>query len=215
MSSWTFSTQGHYALEVAREMDAEIQIVSQSGWGVYAAWNNDRTCILPRIYDQVCSVVTGEVNVQHGSCRPFDETQFEPDAVVINLGTNDANAFHEKAWIDPDGRKHRLMLDAQGGHTGADAENIVLSVAAFLRQIRIRRPAAYLLWAYGMCGNEIEELIQRGVMTYRTQTGDERVGYLALEPMHPGEEGPHAHPGPISHRRTGRQIIQALSQVLA
>lgn len=68
--SAVYGLEGHYALTVAKRFEADIRILSQCGWGVYCSCFNDPIRTMPRYYEQVCGVVTGEKNRALGA---FDE----------------------------------------------------------------------------------------------------------------------------------------------
>ena len=104
MQDWVasvFSNVGHYAVETATNLHAEYRIVSQSGWGTYCGYNNDITMTIPGIYDQICGVQAEGIGAELGSMKENDFENWQPDIVVINLGTNDEGAFHFEEWKNP------------------------------------------------------------------------------------------------------------------
>ena len=75
-------------------------------------------------------------------------------------------------------------------------------------EVRRRQPGAYILWAYGLCGNAMEKEI-RGAVEARRAAGDERTGYLALSDC--GQDlGSRGHPGRGAHRRAAKELADAL-----
>ena len=124
-----------WAMEVCRSMNARGRWLSQSGWGVYWGWDGNRENRIPRIYDAVCAV-------ERGGDTPYAFAANPVDAVVINLGTNDATALARLA----------------GAEREQAASAIQAAAADFLRQVRRRNPGAYILWAYGMGGDDIAPL---------------------------------------------------------
>ncbi|MGN1021835.1 MAG: GDSL-type esterase/lipase family protein, partial [Aristaeellaceae bacterium] len=179
-----------WAMEVCRAMNAQGRWISQSGWGVYWSWDGKRENRLPRIYDAVCAV-------ERDGDRPYAFAEHPVDAVVINLGTNDAAA----------------LAGLEGAERERAAEAIQEAAAEFLRQVRRRNPEAYVLWAYGMGGCGIAPLLRGAVRRVR-QEGDGRVGYAAL-PVCPAQAlGSRAHPGKASHRRAAQVIVRRLHQAI-
>ena len=81
------SAMNTYAQMVCCELHAEGRWISQSGWGIHAAWDGDETRCIPLIYDQVCA--TDEAGKQ-----PYDFTHRPADWVVINL----AKRFIRMRW---------------------------------------------------------------------------------------------------------------------
>lgn len=179
-----------YAMEVCRAMNAQGRWISQSGWGAYWSWDGNRDNRLPRIYDSVCAV-------ERGGEAPYDFAANPVDAVVINVGTNDASALSR----------------TEGAQREAAAAAIETAAADFLLQVRAKNPEAYILWAYGMCGGDIAPLLRAAVRRVR-RAGDRRVGFVQLPACPESGLGSRAHPGRENHRRAARTIVLALKQAL-
>jgi len=179
-----------WAQEVCRLMNAQGRWVSQSGWGVSRSWDGNREQRIPRIYDSVCAVERGGEAAYDFSANPVD-------AVVINLGTNDAA---------PLGKLECRAREEAAAQTRRAAED-------FLRQVRARNPRAYLLWAYGMCGEEIAPLLRAAVRTVRRE-GDTRVGYVRLPVCPGGGQGSREHPGRENHARAAAAVARHLQAAL-
>ena len=48
-------------------------------------------------------------SVKSGSTQLYDFGKWQPDYVVVNLGTNDASAFEQPQWIDDkNNKKYKL-----------------------------------------------------------------------------------------------------------
>ena len=102
-----FSAENHYGRMTADALGAEYRIVSQSGWGVCTGWDNDPRHAIPPLYRQICGAADGPRNEALGAGRPYDFSGWPADAVIVNLGTNDANALRNPPWRDPaDGSLH-------------------------------------------------------------------------------------------------------------
>ena len=177
-------------MEVCRGMNAQGRWISQSGWGAYWSWDGNRENRLPRIYDAVCAV-------ERGGEAPYDFEQNPVDAVVLNVGTNDASALS------------RL----EGEEKERAAAAIRAAAADFLRQIRRHNPQAYILWSYGMCGGDIAPLLRSAVQEVRRE-GDQRVGYVQLPPCPEKGLGSRAHPGRENHRSAALAVMRRLKKAL-
>lgn len=70
-----------YAGQTAKKLNAEAHIICSSGHGIYI--NNDGTkdLLLPEVY--------GLTGTHSSTVVEWDHSQWHPDVVVINLGTND------------------------------------------------------------------------------------------------------------------------------
>ena len=97
MCGFTADTENHYATYgalAARALDAEVVTIAWSGKGIVYNYDTDRTDPLPALYDRT-------LPSDPGSSWDFSVV---PDAVVINLGTNDfstdddppADLFHDE-----------------------------------------------------------------------------------------------------------------------
>ena len=83
------SSSRTYENFIERMMDADCRAISQGGWGVYTGWDNNRSHNIPRVYSKVCGLACGEKNEKLGASGEYDFSSWKPDAIIINLGTND------------------------------------------------------------------------------------------------------------------------------
>ena len=104
-NSFCFNAVDHYAYMAAKELGAVYHCISQSGWGVFCSWEGNEQQAIPLYYEQVCGLLNGERNKELGALEKWDFQKFQPDVVVVNLGTNDGSGTRdmekvEKAVID-------------------------------------------------------------------------------------------------------------------
>ena len=105
--------------------------------------------------------------------------------MVVNLGTNDGSAFRQPPWVDPEtGRSYQQRTNPDGTRNAEDEEKLRRAIRSFLRTLRRCNPNAHLLWAYGMLGAPLEDLIRGAVETYAREEGDARAHFFLL-PMGP------------------------------
>ena len=210
-----FSAYDNYAYKTAEALDADYQTVSQSGWGVYCGYNNDIHSNIPGIYDTVCSIVTKDGAGVCGSSEPMDFEAFRPDAVVINLGTNDSGARNAEAYTDPEtGRVYKLDKGEDGTLDEVSLSLFNNAIVAFLRKLRAVHPDAFLLWVYGMLGTDLEGPIRVAIDNYRHESGDERIGYCRLPDTTEEAFGARWHPGHIAHERAAEVLVSELRKNL-
>ena len=215
-NSSIFSVQQHYARETADALGAEFRLISQSGWGVLSGWDNDLRHNLPEYYTRVCGVMRGPEQAAQGAQREQPFAEWQPDAVIVNLGTNDCYAFDSPAWTDPEtGEQHQLHRCADGSFDPADTARIQQAVVRFLALLRRCNPQAQLVWAYGMLGHAMQPVLEAGVAQYRAESGDEQVHFVLLPDTQPGAFGAHGHPGAASHRAAADVLTEALRMILA
>lgn len=205
-----FSCKEHYGMLTAKALNADFHIISQSGWGVCASWDNVPTNVIPPYYSQVCGVLTGEKNRELGA---FEENDFswQPDVVMVNLGTNDGGAFENPPYTDPEtGIEYKLRMTEDGGFEPESVQRFETAVYDFLKQLRMRNPKATILWLYGMIGTPLEEFILETLERYRKDCNDDHVEYLRLPEIREEWEGAHHHPGVIHHHKVAEVLTAKL-----
>lgn len=210
--SLVFSTQGHYALELARKLNADCRILAQSGWGVAAGWDNDPTHAMPLYYEQICGVVQGLFSAHYGGYQPADFAGWQPDAVIVHLGNNDAFALDSPPWQDPaTGKEFKLTGDANGRCTSETLQLVSRAVKNFLITLRRCNPHAQLIWAYGMFGEKLRPAIELGIEQYKQRCGDTAVQYVPLPFAAPSDYGSNNHPGTHCHHRVAASLAKAIA----
>ena len=210
-----FSAENNYARMTADALGAEYRCICQSGWGVLCGWDNDPPHALPGYYTRVCGVAQGGRNAALGAQAENDFAAWRPDAVIINLGTNDEHAFSNPPWTGPDGAQHKLRTLPDGRFDPADAGRLTQAVCNFLALVRSKNPQALLGWACGMLGGGLAPLLEAGMERYRAQSGDRRTALLRLPETTPATVGARRHPGAAAHRAAAGVLAAYLQTNLA
>lgn len=210
-----FSTQGHYALLTADALDAEFRIISQSGWGVCCSWDNDPVRSIPPYYSQICGIVKGAENERLGAFLENDFSSWQPDAVIVNLGSNDRFAFDNPAWVDERGNHYQMLKNQDGSFSKESTDLFAEKVCQFLKTLREHNPKSWLLWAYGMIDESMKPYILQGIRQYQEETGDMRAEYLALPSLTEEWTGSNDHPGRGSHQAAAEVLVRRLRELLA
>lgn len=202
-----FSAIHNYTYMTAEALNAEYRVVSQSGWGVLTSWDNNPNGNIPDHYEQVCGLLNGEKNKALGAFEPNDFASWQPDAVIVNLGTNDDGAFHSPAWRDPaTGGIHKQRLNEDGTYNEEDLKRFEEAAAGFLAKLRKYNKHAHIVWAYGMIGTPMMPAIYRAVDSYRRQTGDTNVSVFQLPNMTEETVGARTHPGAPAHEKAAKEL---------
>lgn len=205
--SMFFSAENNYAVMVSRALNADIRVSSQSGWGVCCGWNNDPNSAIPPIYGQLCGLLSGEKNIALGAKEPYDFTEWQPNYVFINLGTNDCGAFSQPAWIDETtGETFQNRRTEDGKLNPEDEARFAHGATAFLKQLRGYYPNARLVWIYGMLGLELAPALQKAIDDYKAETGDANAEFLSLTDDLKNR-GCRDHPGVGAHRTAANELI--------
>lgn len=203
-----FSASRSWAKLAADLLNADFRLISQSGWGVRSSWDNDPSHTLPGIYDRVCGPALGHNNGAMGAQEPHDFGSWQPDAVVVNLGTNDAGAMGNPPWHGLDGQTFRQAGDEAGLALFEDA------VVSFLHNLRCHNPAAKLVWVYGMIDGPLAPVLDKAVARFRRETGDKNAYYLTLPVVTEETMGSREHPGVLCHQVAATVTAEFLRSIL-
>lgn len=206
ISMW-FTALNDYAVLTADRLEADFRIISQCGWGVVSGWDNNPHCALPDYYEQVCGLCYGEENEKAGAKEQNDFTIWQPDYVVINLGTNDDGACNSPEWTDPNtGETFKQHKEEDGSYREEDVRRFVEKAKTFLNTIRRNNPNTYILWAYGMLGIPFMPVIEKAVEEYKKETGDVRIEIVLLPEAQGEGVGARSHPGALNHRQAAEVL---------
>ena len=184
-----FDAVESYPYKTAKLLNARYDVVSQSGWGLYAAWDGDLTHVLPDLYEQVCCITKGEKSINLGAHDKYDFTRNDMDVVLINLGTNDSNALKTGKFE----KDEFIKAFEQKG-------------IEFLKTVRRNNGACNIIWAYGMLGDKMEPYIKEIIKEYIKETGDRRIEYLKLSDCKGKDLGARSHPTPAAHSKAAESI---------
>lgn len=213
--SMYMSSSRNYAVMTSNALNADYRLISQGGWGVLSGWDNNPNHNIPSCYEKICGLLKGEANEKLGALKPYDFASWQPDAVLINLGTNDASAFVQPEWKDPvTGEVFKQHTNEDGTYDKADLERFQKALIDFLTVVRKNNPAAPIVWLYGMLGCELTLPITDAINQYRKQTGDNKVSFLQLPAATDETVGSRQHPGYKSHKRSAKVLTEYLKVLL-
>lgn len=126
---------------------------------------------------------------------PWDFSKYTPDAIIINLGTNDA-----------------FRLAVGGGGTGEEL-HFQRRYTAFLHELRRHNgPGPVIACTLGPMNYFLYDTIEKAVAAYQAETGDTRIfclKYGAIDLWGEGYGG-LLHPNVKTHQRMARELAQAL-----
>ena len=214
VSMW-FSALINYAAKTAEAMNAEYRIISQSGWGVLTSWDNNPHANIPEYYEKICGLLTGEKNEALGAFKENDFTAWQPDLVVVNLGTNDGGAFNSPEWKDEvTGETLKQRLNEDGTFNEEDLEAFKGAVVQFLIKLRKHNKQAHILWVYGMLGIPMMPAIYCAVDIYTKTTGDKKVSVFQLPNTTEETVGARSHPGSLSHENAAKALTEYIKEIL-
>lgn len=205
------SSSRHYATLIEKALDADARLISQGGWGVYCGWDNDVRHTLPSVYEQISGVSTGEFNEKLGAHMPYDFSAWVPDAIIVNLATNDATAFEQPPFTIEGMGTFKQHKNPDGSYVAEDIEKFEKAVIDFLKMIRKNNPTSHIVWVYGMLGYNLTLPITDAINRYQKETNDSNVAFINLPNTDFENFGSHWHPGYASHKVAARVITKYLA----
>ncbi|OUM67915.1 carbohydrate esterase family 2 protein, partial [Piromyces sp. E2] len=195
-----------YAFKTAQKFHADYSIVAYSGFSILScvSFDGGRTpnSTVPPIYDRLGFSFApnefddGTFELQSAT---WDQQQYIPDLVVINLGTNDNSYFQS---IDP-------------SKVPSETEAFIKAYEDFLSQIRDIYPKAKILCTLGMMGQEVFPQIEEAVSNYISKTGDKRVKTFKLSVQNEEKNGLgiDGHPSAQSHVDATKELVGAIEKL--
>jgi lysophospholipase L1-like esterase len=180
-------TENHFAsygAVMARALGAEVQTVAWSGRGVVKNYNGEPGEPMPVLFERTLP--------QEPASRW--DFSFVPQAVVVNLGTNDFST-------EPD----------------PPQESFVAAYRALLERMRALYPSAFVLCTVGpMLGGEDLDRARRGIaeaVRRRHASGDDRVVAYEMQTPNPNP-GCDWHPSTATHARMAEELGAELRRAL-
>lgn len=128
------------------------------------------------------------------------------DAVIINLGTNDATAIQSAAELGQEWAGTRDIEEVK--------EILTTAICDFLKVVRNSNPTAQIIWGYGMLGDNFLSVIREAVESYAKNTADSRIHFLQLPDTTQDTVGSRLHPGVKAHRNVAQILEEYLKKIL-
>ncbi len=188
-----------YAYKTAQLLDADYSLVSYSGHGIVSGYTTQGKKVtaqqVPNMYEQFARSY-GSYNGFSVSSVDWDFSQFVPDFIVINLGTNDASYT---------GKDETLIREYIDGYV------------KFLGKVRSDNPNAHIICALGVMGQDLYNAVETAVSEYSEQSGDTNVSAFKLS-MQDGNKNGYAadwHPTAASHDIAAAEMAAEIKRLMA
>ncbi len=182
-----------YGYKTAELMNADYSLVSISGYGIISGYTGDpnkksASQLMPLHYKKSGYSYSKDLG---GFMWDFAR---KTDAVVINLGTNDASYCK--------GDKDKCA-------------EFATEYANFLKTVREKNPDAKILCVLGVMGADLYKYVEEAVNTYSAETGDTNVFAMQL-PNQQEADGIAAdwHPTEATHEKTAAIVAEKLQELL-
>jgi len=196
-----FSTQTEdatktYAYKTCSQLNADYSMISCSGWGVISGYSGDGRIrnkqIMSLAYDKTGFTYSAFGKKAYmGQRLPWDFSTWQPDLVVINLGTND-NSYTKK-----DSEKCRQFEEGY---------------ISLIKTVREKNPDAEILCVLGLMGADLFPNIQNAVKAYSEETGDTKVSTFKLPQT--SVYAADWHPAEKSHQTAADALVKKINALL-
>ncbi len=187
-----------YAYKTAEKLGADYSLVSFSGYGIISGYSGDGNKkpeqLVPNFYDKMGNsggTFMGSFVAQETA---WDFAKRQPDAVVINLGTNDNSYVKSNA---------------------AKKEEFTTAYVEFLKQVRAKNPDASIFCTLGIMGAELYPCIEDAVERYTGETGDAKVYTMKFDTQSQADGiAADWHPSEKTHEKAAEKLAAKIKEVM-
>lgn len=179
-----------YAYKTAGLLGADYSIFSVSGYGIISGYTEDDQKIAYKTIPQYYGSCGFSDNAFAGKVFPqdigWDNSLFDPELVVINLGTNDDSYCKD----DP-----------------ARQDEFSREYAAFLKKVRTADPRSHIICSVGIMGQRIYSAVERATELYAHETNDKNISCFKFDEQLP-EDGIAVdyHPSEKTHDKAAAAL---------
>ena len=171
-------------------------LTSFSGYGIVSGYTEDPAVpnereLVPPIYER-----EGWNPFRLPSGKQIQDTvrdfgAFQPDYIVLNLGTNDLS------WCGTNQERGQLFAR---------------KYAEFLWTVREHNPAARILCMLGIMGTGLNQMVELAVDHYCRESGDREIRLLMLEEQDAARDGlgSYSHPSEITQRKLAEKVTDEI-----
>jgi len=183
-----------YAYKTAQNLDADYSMVSISGWGIVSGYTGNGAknggSILPLYYNRLGFSWGNKFSGWAPQDFEWDFEQFQPDIVVINLGTNDSS--YTKGYQD-------RIDEFKSGYLN------------FIYDIRLKNPEAHIICTLGIMGQDLCNAIEETIETYKSKTADDKISFVKFN-QQSNSDGIAAdwHPSEKTHTKAAAKLTDAI-----
>lgn len=148
-----------YAYKTAALLKADYSMFSISGYGIISGYTDNPEVksaeqLIPLYYESYGFSYDTFPDGKKPQEMPWSFAGRKPEAIVINLGTND------DSYCQDDLKKQAEYRD---------------EYVRFLKMVRQKNPGAYLFCVLGLMGDRLYPMVEEACRLYREETKDERI----------------------------------------
>lgn len=187
-----------YAYKTAQNLNADCSLVCYSGYGIISGFSDGKTQqksqLVPNYYDKLgFSYTSFGVGDMKAADIEWDHKNFEPDIIVINLGTNDAS------WTT---------------HKDEREEEFVALYKEFLGHLREVHPKSYIICTLGIMGADLYPYIELAAYEYTNESGDDKVLCMQFDVQDVAADGYASdwHPTEATHTKAADKLTEFIKE---
>lgn len=182
-----------YAALASEKLDADFAIIAIGGFPLYRSpWNKEASI---KTIPEMFSYADFDWGTYPGNAISWNNSDFIPDIVVINLGTND----------------DQYLLSVSKDELEKEKQAFISAYHAFIAQIMLAYPHCQIIVSIGMIKVTIaQELIEK-VM----ETTPNNVHYLPFSSLKAGGYMPNqGHPNKAMHVYAGDELVSLIKTII-
>lgn len=186
-----------YAAKTARYFNVDFNCISWSGIGIISSWTdkevpNTEEWLMPELYRYTDGGL--EQKLGKSQYEIWDNSKFEPQLIVINLGTNDASYTK--------GIKERVQ--------GFEDQYY-----KFLNQVRGCNPNSQIICALGAMGQDLCPAVANAVRRFKNLMGDEKMHTCFFDVQLESDGiGSDSHPSLKTQDKMSKKLIEKIEEVM-
>ncbi|MCR5594867.1 MAG: hypothetical protein K6G12_03400 [Lachnospiraceae bacterium] len=187
------------AYKTALALNADLSCFAASGYGILSGYTDDPSTInqkelIPPYYETMGLSYDSIKGTPDTVNTMWNFSDFIPDAIVINLGTNDDSYCQDDK--DKQEKYRKLYID-------------------FLKKVRSHNKDAYIFCALGLMGDRLYPIVCSAVNEYSETTGDTKISTIHL-PEQDASAGYVAdyHPLESAHEKAAHATVAAIRRTL-
>ncbi|ORX65058.1 hypothetical protein BCR32DRAFT_330447 [Anaeromyces robustus] len=196
-----------YAYKVAQKFDVDYSIFGFSGYGIYSGFSfngiRNPDFLVPPHYDKLGELKWNEehpeaTNIVMANIK-WDASEFIPDLIVINLGTNDDLYVR---YINDEKTKEIEKI------------NFSNEYKKFIKHVRSIHPNSEILCTIGVMGQDFFPLIENVVSTYCKETNDNKINVFKfnIQNIEKNGIGIMDHPNALSQVDAAIELIEEIEK---
>lgn len=189
-----------YAMRTAKALDADYHLVSWSGIGTTSAWVEETVneplndWLMPMLYQYTDASLCRDLNIPLEHWERWDYNRYQPDIIVINLGTNDASYVRNIP---------ERMADYE------------VTYYKFLEQVRENNPQAVILSTLGAMGQDLCPAVERQVLRFAKDKKDQNIHFMSFDVQLDADGiGADWHPSEKTHIKMAECLTKKIKEIM-